>query len=252
MRVGRWFLKYNKEKAKRQGGVWGIGGGHSFLFSVAVKWRSNCGWAAGEQIAFLKLQVFLPFMRPKDATHSLFVQHKQTDCKLADNFCTDNVIYSCQPFVCLVCFIQIWTKWTSLPALSSALKSHPFPSKLSYLKFIGGQSVGWMLCCFHGGKKSSVDFQGLGSFRFTALKCTFLSAGFFWLHRGRKFKFKYNFTSELGSSALQNVIILVCSCITPALGLFFAGLVFGMCHLWDTYWHLSCGPLGHYSSSAGR
>ena len=32
----------------------GGGGGHSFLFSVAVKWRSNCGRAAGEQIGFLK------------------------------------------------------------------------------------------------------------------------------------------------------------------------------------------------------
>ena len=36
-----------------QGGVGG-GGGHSFLFRVAVKWRSNCGRAAGEQIGFLK------------------------------------------------------------------------------------------------------------------------------------------------------------------------------------------------------
>lgn len=34
-----------------------------------------------------------------------------------------------------------------------------------------------MLCCFHGGKKSSVDFWGLGSFRFIALKCAFLSVG---------------------------------------------------------------------------
>lgn len=128
-----------------------------------------------EQISgFLwSLQVFLPFTNPKDATHILFVQQKQTDCKLADNFCTDNVIYSCQPFVCHVCFIQIWTKWTSLLPLSSALKSHQFPSILSYLKFIGGQSLGWMLWCFHGGKKSSVDFGGLGSFSFKVLKCTF-------------------------------------------------------------------------------
>lgn len=58
-----------------------------------------------------------------------------------------------------------------------------------------------MLCCFHGGKKSSVDFRGLGSFRFTALKCTFLSAASFRLHRSRKFK--YNFMSELGSQAYK-------------------------------------------------
>lgn len=45
--------KERKRKSKEARGV-GKGGGHSFLFSVAVKWRSNCGWAAGEQIAFLK------------------------------------------------------------------------------------------------------------------------------------------------------------------------------------------------------
>lgn len=129
--------------------------GAKLLFSEAVKWLSNRGMDGGEKIsAFLwSLQVFLPFTNPKDATHILFVLQKQTDCKLADNFCTDNVIYSCQPFVCHVCFIQIWTKWTSLSPLSSALKSHQFPSILSYLKFIGGQSLGWMLWRFHGAEK---------------------------------------------------------------------------------------------------
>lgn len=100
--------KGRKEERKQRGeGRVGAVGGPSFLFRVAVKWRSNCGRAAGEQIAFLKPASISAIHGPKDATHSLFVQHKQTDCKLADNFCTDNVIYSCQPFVCLVCFIQI-------------------------------------------------------------------------------------------------------------------------------------------------
>lgn len=79
--------------------------------------------------------------KARDATHILFVLHEQTDCKLADNFCTDNVIYGCQPFVCSVCFIQIWSKWTSLPPLTSALKSHQFTSILSYLNFIGGNHL---------------------------------------------------------------------------------------------------------------
>lgn len=79
--------------------------------------------------------------KARDATHILFVLHEQTDCKLADNFCTDNVIYGCQPFVCSVCFIQIWTEWTSPPPLTSALKSHQFTSILSYLKFIGGNHL---------------------------------------------------------------------------------------------------------------
>lgn len=43
----------------------------------------------------------------RDATHMVFVHGEQTDCKLADNFGADNVIYSCQPFVRRVCFIQI-------------------------------------------------------------------------------------------------------------------------------------------------
>jgi len=46
-----------------------------------------------------------------------------------------------------------------------------------------------MLWGFHGGKKSSVDFRGLGSFRFKALKCTFLSVlSFDYRGRGREKK----------------------------------------------------------------
>ncbi len=87
------------------------------------------------------LPAALPFTKPGDATHILFVLHEQTDCKLTDNFCTDNVIYGCQPFVFSVCFIQIWTEWTSPPLHSSALKSHQFSSISSYLKFIGGNHL---------------------------------------------------------------------------------------------------------------
>lgn len=104
--------------------------------------------AGGEEICFsLSLSISrwlpaaLPFTKPGDATHILFVLHEQTDCKLADNFCTDNVIYGCQPFVFSVCFIQIWTEWTSPPLHSSALKSHQFSSISSYLKFIGGNHL---------------------------------------------------------------------------------------------------------------
>lgn len=113
------------------------------ILSVPVKLLSNCCRAAGgADICFsLRRLPALPFTKPGDATHILFVLHEQTDCKLADNFCTDNVIYGCQPFVCSVCFIQIWTEWTSPPPLTSALKSHQFTSILSYLKFIGGNHL---------------------------------------------------------------------------------------------------------------
>ena len=80
-------------------------------FSVCL---SNCYLIVADQLgerisAFLSLRLsaVLPFTKPGDATHILFVLHEQTDCKLADNFCTDNVIYGCQAFVFSVCFIQI-------------------------------------------------------------------------------------------------------------------------------------------------
>lgn len=114
------------------------------ILSVSVKLLSNCCRAAGgADICFSPVAGCRrrTFTKPGDATHILFVLHEQTDCKLADNFCTDNVIYGCQPFVCSVCFIQIWTKWTSPPLLTSALKSHQFTSILSYLKFIGGNHL---------------------------------------------------------------------------------------------------------------
>lgn len=102
-------LKKNFKEKKAGGEEGGKKEESIFLLSAAVKWISYSGRAGREQISasLRSLQVFLPFMKPRDATHILFVQHKQTDCKLADNFCTDNVIYSCQPFVCHVCFIQI-------------------------------------------------------------------------------------------------------------------------------------------------
>lgn len=62
--------------------------------------------------------------------------------------------------------------------------------------------MGCMLCCFHGGKKSSVHLRGLGSFRFTGLKCEPLWLSFFFgWHRGRAFK--YNFRSEPGRGTLK-------------------------------------------------
>lgn len=155
--------KERKELDKAEG-VGEAGDWASFLFSVAVKWRSNCGRAAGEQIGFLKPASISAIHGAQGChTQSVCSTCKQTDCKLAYNFVLTMSFLQLSAFR-LPCLLYSNMKLSGpLPELSSALKSHPFPSKLSYLKFIGGQSVGWMLCCFHGGKKSSVDFRGLGS-----------------------------------------------------------------------------------------
>ena len=103
----------------------------------------------------------LPFTKPGDATHILFVLHEQTDCKLADNFRTDNVIYGCQPFVGSVCFIQIWTEWTFPSAAHFCIKitSIHFHFVLSEIHW--RQSLGWMPRRCHGDQRSHVDFRGI-------------------------------------------------------------------------------------------
>ncbi len=96
--------------------------------------------------------------KPGDATHILFVLHEQTDCKLADNFCTDNVIYGCQPFVFSVCFIQIWTEWPPSATLFcikiTSILFHFFLSEIHWR-----QSLAWMLWGFHGDHRSRAALQ---------------------------------------------------------------------------------------------
>ena len=93
------------------------------ILSVSVKVLSNgCRAAGGAGICSSPAarRRALPFTKPGDATHILFVLHEQTDCKLADNFRTDNVIYGCQPFVGL-CLLYSNMNRVDLPLQRSLL-----------------------------------------------------------------------------------------------------------------------------------
>lgn len=102
-----------------------------------------------------------------------------------------------------------------------------------------------MLCCFHGGKKSSVDFWGLGSFRFIALKCTFFSVGLvsFDCTEAGNLNIIWCLSREEVLKKCHHASLQLWGINTWASLLSSSDLVLGMCHFWGTYWCWpSCRP----------